>query len=139
MTFGLYWLLAAIAEERPVLLIADDLHWCDPSSLRWLVYLARRIDGLPVALLGATRPVEPDTDSGVEHLLSAPGVSVCRPAVLGPAATRVVIARDLAGPADAFATACHAATGGNPWLLERAPTRRDAGIAPTAESTPDDR
>ena len=93
-----------------------------PSSLRWLVYLARRIDGLPVALLGATRPVEPDEGSAVEHLLSAPGVGVCRPAALGPAATRVLIARDLAEePADAFATACHEATGGNPLAAARAP------------------
>ena len=60
VSYGLYWLLAGIAQERPVLLVADDLQWCDPSSLRWLVYLARRIDGLPVGLLGATRPADPD-------------------------------------------------------------------------------
>jgi len=136
VTFGLYWLLAAIAEERPVLLIADDLHWCDPSSLRWLVYLARRIEGVPVALLAAARPAEPDEGSWVDHLVTAPGVRVFRPAALGPVATRLLIARGLATePEDVFATACHDATGGNPWLLgELLDGVRDAGIAPTADS-----
>src|SRR3954470_16725729 len=38
VAYGLFWLLAAIAAERPVVLIADDLHDCDPASRRWLGY-----------------------------------------------------------------------------------------------------
>jgi hypothetical protein len=30
VSYGLYWLLAGVAQERPVLLVADDLQWCDP-------------------------------------------------------------------------------------------------------------
>ena len=36
----------------------DDAHWADVASLRWLIYLARRLAGLPLALVLATRPAE---------------------------------------------------------------------------------
>src|SRR5687767_2351327 len=47
---GLYWLTAQLSERRPVALIVDDAHWADPESLRFLVHLARRLEGLPVLL-----------------------------------------------------------------------------------------
>jgi hypothetical protein len=28
---GLYWLVANLAEERPLVLCVDDAHWCDPA------------------------------------------------------------------------------------------------------------
>ena len=46
---GLFWLTANIAARRPVLLAVDDVHWADKPSMRWLAYLARRVEGLPVA------------------------------------------------------------------------------------------
>ena len=52
---GLYWLTAQLSERRPVALIVDDAHWADPESLRFLVHLARRLEGLPVLLAVATR------------------------------------------------------------------------------------
>ena len=44
---GLYWLVTELAVGRPVALIADDLHWADTASLRWLVFMAERVDGDP--------------------------------------------------------------------------------------------
>jgi class 3 adenylate cyclase len=41
-------LLRALAAEQPVLLIVEDLHWIDPSTLEWLTLL---IDQEPVARL----------------------------------------------------------------------------------------
>ena len=52
---ALYWLVSALAEERPLLLAVDDLHWSDDPSLRFLAYLARRLEGLPVAVVGTLR------------------------------------------------------------------------------------
>ena len=46
---GLYWLTANLAAERPLLVLVDDLHWADLASLRWLAYLAQRLDGLAVS------------------------------------------------------------------------------------------
>jgi hypothetical protein len=43
---GLYWLCANLAARRPLLLAVDDAHWCDESSLRFLAYLQRRLEGL---------------------------------------------------------------------------------------------
>ena len=112
------WLLASIAEERPVLLLADDLHWCDPSSLRWLTYLARRIDGLPVALLAASRRSGAG-EPGAAGPLAVAGIRVRRLETLSPEWVGELIARSSqATPAPAFVRACHTATGGNPWLLQ---------------------
>src|SRR5262249_23030690 len=36
---GLYWLTVRLTERAPLLLAIDDLHWCDPASLRFLAYL----------------------------------------------------------------------------------------------------
>ena len=59
---GLYWLTANLAAEQPLLILVDDAHWADPPSLRWLAYLAQRLDGLPAALIVAARPGEPLLD-----------------------------------------------------------------------------
>ncbi len=53
---GLYWLLANLAERRPIVLAIDDAHWADESSILALAYLARRFEQLPVALVVCTRP-----------------------------------------------------------------------------------
>lgn len=53
---GLHWLTAQLAAAQPLALLVDDAHWVDPASARSLDYLARRIDGLPVALVVALRP-----------------------------------------------------------------------------------
>ena len=45
MMHGLYWLAANLAYEQPTMLAIDDLHWADTPSLRWLCYLARRLEG----------------------------------------------------------------------------------------------
>src|SRR5689334_6093685 len=55
---GLHWLAAGLAEREPLLIAVDDAHWCDPPTLRFLLYLLQRLDELPVALLVTTRPAE---------------------------------------------------------------------------------
>ena len=45
------------------MLIADDAHWVDGPSLRFLAYLANRIGELPIALVIGTRPPNPGPDS----------------------------------------------------------------------------
>ena len=53
---GLYWLAANVALQRPTLLAIDDLHWADTPSLRWLLYLTRRLEGVPLLVVAGTRP-----------------------------------------------------------------------------------
>ncbi len=44
--------------ERPVVIVVDDLHWADVSSLRLLVFLARQLHDAAVLVIGAYRDVE---------------------------------------------------------------------------------
>src|SRR5207248_5680479 len=84
MLHGLYWLAANFASCKPTLLVVDDLHWADESSLRWLVYLARRLEGLPLLLLVGTRPSEQaNRPALVTELLADSAGVVIRPGSLG--------------------------------------------------------
>jgi predicted ATPase len=115
---GLYWLLNNLANAGPVVLSVDDLHWSDTESLRFLNYLAPRLDGLPIALLASTRSGEnPPPD--LARLAAGPETTLLRPRPLSIEATAALCERRLGGPvAGEFATACHEATGGNPFFLE---------------------
>ena len=53
-------LILAPFEETAGVVWIDDLQWCDPASLDALAYLARRLDGRRLMLLGARRTDEPD-------------------------------------------------------------------------------
>jgi AAA ATPase domain len=55
---GLYWLAANVAFQQPTLLAIDDLHWADTPSLRWLLFLIRRLDGVPLLVVAASRRPE---------------------------------------------------------------------------------
>jgi hypothetical protein len=46
---GTFWLVTNLAAQAPVLVAVDDLQWVDEPSLRALAFVARRLEGLPVA------------------------------------------------------------------------------------------
>src|SRR5829696_5834163 len=48
-------LLAAAAEEQPVLILVDDAHWLDQPSSDAFQFIARRLDAEAIGLLVATR------------------------------------------------------------------------------------
>lgn len=136
---GVYWLLVALAERRPLLVAVDDGHWADGPSLRALHHLAHRIEGLPVLLVVTTRPSEPGAEQDLLDALRAePSTDVVRPAPLSPAATAEVVRRMLGGDADAaFREACHEVAAGNPLLLGAlVRSLHQAGVTPTAASVP---
>jgi DNA-binding CsgD family transcriptional regulator len=115
---GLLWLVANLAAQQPLLLVADDLHWADSASLRWLVFLAERLEDLGVLVVAATRPAEPGADQELlDALMTAPAARVLHLAPLSQAATGAIVRARLPQAAATFATACHRATGGNPFLL----------------------
>ncbi len=47
-----------ITAERPLLLVLEDLHWSDASTLAWLSYVARRPEAARLLVLATYRPVE---------------------------------------------------------------------------------
>jgi DNA-binding CsgD family transcriptional regulator len=115
---GLYWLVANLAARNPLMIVVDDGQWADEPSLRWLSHLAARIDGLPVALLLAVRD-GPDEPALLDELRACPVCTQLRLGPLGSAATAALLREWLGEHADArLCQACHASTGGNPFLLE---------------------
>jgi predicted ATPase len=59
-------LLAAAAEERPLLLLVDDAHWLDPGSADTLAFAVRRLRADAVVALFPTRHGEGRPFSGRE-------------------------------------------------------------------------
>ena len=117
MLHGLYWLTANLAERGPLMLAVDDLHWADVASLRWLAYLARRIEGIRVLVVGTVRRLETDADPALAELASDPATLSVYPAPLTLAAATEIVSRRLLATGPEVARASHEATGGNPLLL----------------------
>jgi DNA-binding CsgD family transcriptional regulator len=132
---GLYWLVVNAAADRPLLLSVDDLHWCDRPSLRFLAYLLRRIEDLPVLLAATVRVSEPGTDAALlAELAHDPATVAVRPVPLSPAGVRSLVRARLGEPAEErFCAACGHVTGGNPLLLRQLLGALAAdGVQPTA-------
>jgi DNA-binding CsgD family transcriptional regulator len=139
MLHGLYWLAANLASQAPTLLVVDDLHWADEPSLRWLAYLAHRLDGLPILLLAGTRPPEQaNLPALVSEVLSDPGALTIRPGRLGQESAATLARERLeAEPDPVFAAALQTGSGGNPlFLVALLDAVSREGITPTAEQAP---
>jgi DNA-binding CsgD family transcriptional regulator len=115
---GLYWLTANLARAGPVLVMIDDAHWCDKASLGFLLYVARRLEGLSVAVLVAARAFEPGGEPDPLDLLAAePVTRLLTPPALSAGAVGELVTDGLGDPDQGFVSACHDATGGNPYLV----------------------
>lgn len=134
---GLYWLLARLAARTPLVISVDDVHCADGPSVRFLAFLTRRLEGLPVLLLLAGRPG--DETAWAESLEEAlGGARACwiRPLGLsGPGVARVIEERLGEPPAIAFVTACRRVTRGNPFYLgELLAELAERGLQPVGEN-----
>jgi len=49
-------LVFAMADQRPVLMLVEDLHWADPTTMELLTQLVRAVPEAPVCLLMTARP-----------------------------------------------------------------------------------
>ncbi|QBD83130.1 tetratricopeptide repeat protein [Ktedonosporobacter rubrisoli] len=58
-------LLVLVSEGAPLLIALDDLQWADSSSCELLAYLARRVHGHPIVIVGTCR----DNEIAPEHVL----------------------------------------------------------------------
>jgi len=135
---GLYWLVANLALRGPVVLAVDDLQWADDPSLRWLIYLCRRLEGLPVLIAATTRAPRSGQPQLLAELLAVGGVKLLCPGPLSEPATARLIGAGLgASPDPAFVTACARVSGGNPFALrEMIVDLAAAGIKPVAAQAP---
>ncbi|MDH6137589.1 DNA-binding CsgD family transcriptional regulator [Kitasatospora sp. MAA4] len=122
---GLLWLTTNLSEQRPLMLLVDDMHWADVASLQFLAYLLPRLDALGVCVVAALRRGEPGSGRQLlERITTDRACLLLRPRALSPAAAFSLVRGEFArgSPAeqvdDEFLAACHSATGGNPLLLK---------------------
>jgi DNA-binding SARP family transcriptional activator len=110
------------ARNEPLLLLLDDLHWADPSTLQLLHYLARQVADQALLLVGAYRSTRVDA----HHPLAAMRDQMARQSVLVElplSAFRqedvVLLLRILGGegPGDALARRLYRETEGHPYFL----------------------
>jgi DNA-binding CsgD family transcriptional regulator len=108
-----------VALRGPTMIAIDDLHWTDGPSLRWLAYLSRRLEGLPLVVVVGLRPPEQSQQTELlTELIADPSALLIRPAALGiESVIHLASERFERQPERAFVEACLAATGGNPLFL----------------------
>ena len=97
-TFGaLCSVVSRLAEAGPTVIVLEDLHWADPTSLRLTRQLAGLAAGRPLLLLATSRPDSPDVAAslGGAAIADVP-VHQVRLGPLPPAAA-VELARSLIG------------------------------------------
>ena len=64
-------LLEELAEERPTVLVVEDVHWADDATLDVLGYAARRVEAVGAVLVLTTRDDELDPRHPLHRLLGA--------------------------------------------------------------------
>jgi DNA-binding CsgD family transcriptional regulator len=136
MLHGLYWLAANVAQEQPTVLAIDDLHWADDASLRWLCFLARRLDGLPLLVVAATRPPEQGRNPELlTELVTDTAATAVRPRPLTAESIGAIAGRLLGHDADTgFCRAVEAATRGNPlFVVALLDTLAREGVKPRSD------
>jgi DNA-binding CsgD family transcriptional regulator len=111
---GTLSLLAAAAEEQPLLCLVDDAHWLDSSSADALAFAARRIEAERIAMVFAARPRE---GRGVD----VRGVEELAVGGLDEPAARELLAAGPAPVAPAVAHRLIVTTEGNPLALIELP------------------
>ena len=139
---ALFWLVANLAERQPLVLAVDDGQWADASSLEFLAYLGRRLEGLPVLIALAARDGEAWSHEMARSEI-ATHAAVVRPAPLSAEGVGRLVDLAFGAPGSgALVEACRTATGGNPFYLgellaEVARAGRDPAAVPieTVRST----
>lgn len=126
----LFWtflqFLIRYAEKTPLLLVLENLHWTDPSSLELLHFAARQLGGARVAILCTYSSVARDSNAVLRATeQSLVGVGLARVhtlASLPPSATAELVRRVFGASEDTvreFAAMLHGSTRGNPLFLEQ--------------------
>jgi DNA-binding CsgD family transcriptional regulator len=108
---------------QPLLLIIEDLHWCDDASLEWLLYMARQLVSQPLLVLLTYRHEEnhPLLHQLLAALARMPLVSELLLETLTRADVEAMLCAifDMTQPPRAeFVDALFALTAGNPFFLE---------------------
>jgi tetratricopeptide (TPR) repeat protein len=128
--------LEAAGSDRPLVLVLEDLHWADPSTVDLLEWLARRDTPARLLVLGTYRPADalaggaPIGDAGAELRLRGLAHEL-RLGELDPQAVAAVLGRGLPGAdvPEELARLVHRRTDGVPlFVVQLAQAWTDAGV-----------
>ena len=121
-------LIATVAARRPLVIVLDDLHWADASSLLALEFVGRTLPDLPVVALAAYRHSEAHARKDLASALGGLARTARRLALEGLSREDVGrLATERAhglehgkGPAiaPALVAAVHDASAGNPFFVD---------------------
>ena len=123
-------LLSEIAERRPVLCLVDDAHWLDKVSADALLFIARRLDAEPIAMLFAAREGEVrgfDAGDLASRVVEA----------LDPQASATLLARVVPGAVPSVRARLLEQARGNPLALVELPSALSDGQLAGDEPLPE--
>ena len=116
-------LLGTVASRRPLVVVLDDLHWADVSSVLALQFVARALPDLPVLMIAAYRNTAADAHDELSVALAGLARSARRVPLTGLG--RDAVARLASASAGAQARiaprlieAVHDASAGNPFFVD---------------------
>lgn len=125
-------LLAALArraaQQAPLLIAIEDLHWAEPAMLGSIAALAEATAHSPILLLATTRPEGDPLDKAWRARLAEAEIGTLDLAPLRPADS-AALAAALMTPGNAHIAACIARAQGNPLFLEQLLRHTAAGAA----------
>ena len=125
----LFWtfaeLLKAQAARAPLLILLEDLHWADPSSLELLHFVVRQLATEPIMIVGTVneseRDARPEARAAFRSLESLRGVRVHRIEPLSREGTAELVRHAFgvdAAVTREFTTLLYGWTRGNPFFIE---------------------
>lgn len=118
-------LFGRLATEKPLVLVLEDLHWADPTSLELLELLPRRLRAARVLILGTSRADEPNgaLTRSVSALHRARSLTMLPLDPLSVDGVNTMLSAMLpAPPPRALVRTIHARTQGSPFLIEESVT-----------------
>ena len=113
-------LLEASCAKRPVVLVLEDIHWADDSTLLAFRAMARRLAHVPLLLVASFRPVprSAELDQLLGDILAA-GARLIRLGALAPDEVRALAGAELGTAPGPELMAVLGKAGGNPlWVVE---------------------
>ncbi len=115
---GVTGFLRRIADEVPLIVILDDLHWADEDSLALLDFIARDLRGAQLLVIGTYREIEmhrrPRLLGTIGHVSDRLALRGLAPADVA----RFVEATTSQEPPTPVIAALHESTEGNPFFLD---------------------
>ena len=110
--------------RRGLVLVLEDLHWSDVSTLEWLSYIARRREPAKLMIVGTYRPIEMFANGSqsraiVQELSARDACIEMRVTPLDVPVVQEYVARRCGGtvPPMELATSIHRRTEGNPLFI----------------------